>query len=145
MQERDFGIAAGLLWAACAEKSVVYLDFGMSWGMKLGIVDAIKCGRAIEARVPSCHEQPVADFMNRVLAELARSVAGEVCGHEATFPQLDEPKNLVQFWRCACTKRHEDGPRPSAESNDAIFSRNPFLDRARHLPWERRGGLSVAT
>lgn len=48
--ERELGIEAGLLWGACAEKTVVYTDCGMSRGMRYGIERAEKEGRPIEYR-----------------------------------------------------------------------------------------------
>lgn len=48
--ERTLGIDAGLVWGACADKTVVYGDLGLSKGMKYGIENAIKAGRDIEYR-----------------------------------------------------------------------------------------------
>jgi hypothetical protein len=48
--ERTLGIDAGLLWGACADKTVVYTDLGLSTGMKYGIENAKKVGREIEYR-----------------------------------------------------------------------------------------------
>lgn len=48
--ERAQGIEAGLLWGECADKTVVYADFGVSDGMKLGILRAVDCGRRIVFR-----------------------------------------------------------------------------------------------
>lgn len=49
-EERALGIDAGLLWGSCAEKTVVYLDRGVSRGMKYGIKNAKAAGRPIEYR-----------------------------------------------------------------------------------------------
>lgn len=49
-EERKMGIDAGLLWGANATKSVVYIDFGLSGGMKYGIANAKKAGRPIVFR-----------------------------------------------------------------------------------------------
>ncbi len=49
-KERELGIAAGLAWGAHAEKTVVYLDHGVSKGMLLGIEAAKACNRVIEYR-----------------------------------------------------------------------------------------------
>lgn len=48
--ERALGIEAGLAWREVAHASVVYLDLGISSGMKYGIDDADKHGRTIEYR-----------------------------------------------------------------------------------------------
>lgn len=48
--ERDHGIAAGFAWRAVAAKTVVYTDCGISYGMKLGIADAVRRGRPVEYR-----------------------------------------------------------------------------------------------
>jgi hypothetical protein len=48
--ERQWGIAAGLAWGAVADATVVYVDRGVSPGMRLGIEDAEKHGRKLEYR-----------------------------------------------------------------------------------------------
>jgi hypothetical protein len=54
VRERAKGIAAGLAWARRADATIVYDDFGISDGMRLGIEDAKRCGRPIEyCRLPS--------------------------------------------------------------------------------------------
>ena len=49
--DRERGIKAGLKIASVADLSVVYLDRGISKGMKYGIENAQKAGRPIEERV----------------------------------------------------------------------------------------------
>lgn len=49
-EERELGINAGLLWGEVSDKSVVYVDRGISQGMKYGIENAIKHKRLIEVR-----------------------------------------------------------------------------------------------
>jgi len=49
-KERKLGIEAGLSWGECADKTVVYTDFGISEGMKQGIQRARECGRDVEMR-----------------------------------------------------------------------------------------------
>lgn len=48
--ERDLGIRAGLVWGQMAEATVVYIDRGISTGMRLGIQRAITDGRPVEER-----------------------------------------------------------------------------------------------
>ena len=48
--ERALGIEAGLAWGMVADRTVVYLDRGISNGMKYGIEAAKKAGRQIEYR-----------------------------------------------------------------------------------------------
>lgn len=48
--ERQWGIDAGLAWAAHAERTVVYTDRGISRGMEYGIAHAEEHGRPIEYR-----------------------------------------------------------------------------------------------
>ena len=48
--EREIGIEAGLAWGRYAEATVVYIDMGISEGMKLGIARAKSEGRVIEYR-----------------------------------------------------------------------------------------------
>jgi len=49
-EERKLGIAAGLAWRDSAEMTVVYMDLGISIGMRFGVEDADKKGRPIEYR-----------------------------------------------------------------------------------------------
>lgn len=51
--ERTRGIEAGLAWAARADATVVYLDLGLSRGMKYGIEHAVANERHVEVRVLS--------------------------------------------------------------------------------------------
>lgn len=46
-EERDLGIKAGLSWGLEAEKTIVYTDYGISDGMKIGIEAAKKADREI--------------------------------------------------------------------------------------------------
>lgn len=48
--ERKLGIEAGLSWGECADTTVVYVDFGITEGMKQGIQRARECGRDVEMR-----------------------------------------------------------------------------------------------
>ena len=48
--ERAFGIAAGLAWGEKADATVVYMDLGVSSGMRLGIERAVRDGRRVEFR-----------------------------------------------------------------------------------------------
>lgn len=50
-EERERGIAAGLAWLATAEASVVYVDLGVSAGMKLGMACAADRGVPVEIRM----------------------------------------------------------------------------------------------
>lgn len=49
-EERSLGIDAGLVWGACADKTVVYTNLGTSKGMEYGIANAKRAGREIEYR-----------------------------------------------------------------------------------------------
>lgn len=49
-KEREMGINAGLEWGKCADKTIVYEDFGISPGMQIGIENAIANGREVEYR-----------------------------------------------------------------------------------------------
>ena len=48
--DRKLGIEAGLAWGKAAEMTVVYSDFGLSSGMRIGIERARNEGRAVEYR-----------------------------------------------------------------------------------------------
>lgn len=49
-EERSLGIDAGLLWGQFAKKTVMYLDRGISRGMRYGIENAKKMNRPVETR-----------------------------------------------------------------------------------------------
>ena len=49
-EERELGIMAGLSWVKIADATIVYTDFGVSKGMKLGIQRAEQDGRPVEYR-----------------------------------------------------------------------------------------------
>lgn len=49
-EERDRGIAAGLVWARAAEATVLYADRGISSGMRIGRGNARIAGRPVEVR-----------------------------------------------------------------------------------------------
>lgn len=49
-EERTLGIQAGFEWNQFAEKTVVYIDLGISNGMKAGIDEANMKGRPVEFR-----------------------------------------------------------------------------------------------
>ncbi len=48
--ERTLGITAGLVWGAAADATVVYIDRGISPGMRDGIRAAQELGRPVEFR-----------------------------------------------------------------------------------------------
>jgi hypothetical protein len=48
--ERQWGIDAGLAWKSVAQGSVVYVDRGITAGMKYGIAAAYLAGLSIEMR-----------------------------------------------------------------------------------------------
>jgi len=50
LEERQLGINAGLAWISVAELTVVYADFGITAGMKDGMLQARKQGLEIEIR-----------------------------------------------------------------------------------------------
>jgi hypothetical protein len=60
-EERTRGIEAGLAWRAVAQKTVVYTDLGISFGMQYGIEAAMKSGLPVEKR-----ELPAAELKNAV-------------------------------------------------------------------------------
>jgi hypothetical protein len=49
-REREIGIVAGFAWRSVAEKTVVYIDRGITRGMQYGIDHANAAGRPIEFR-----------------------------------------------------------------------------------------------
>lgn len=56
--ERQTGIDAGLVWGAFATRTVVYDDFGISEGMRIGILAAERANRPVEFRsIPKFDKQ----------------------------------------------------------------------------------------
>lgn len=49
-EERKHGIAAGFAWRGAADATVVYMDLGVSDGMRHGVAHADKIGHPIEYR-----------------------------------------------------------------------------------------------
>lgn len=49
-EERETGIQALAAWRPFAQRSVVYVDFGISTGMRYGIAAAEGCGQPVEMR-----------------------------------------------------------------------------------------------
>lgn len=49
-KERQWGILAGLAWGRVAQATVLYVDLGISNGMRLGIERALREGRPVERR-----------------------------------------------------------------------------------------------
>lgn len=48
--ERQWGIDAGLAWVGVADATAVYVDRGISWGMRRGIEVAKRAGIPVEYR-----------------------------------------------------------------------------------------------
>lgn len=48
--ERALGIEAGLAWGALAARTVVYVDLGITEGMRIGLARAREAGRPIVRR-----------------------------------------------------------------------------------------------
>lgn len=49
-EEREMGIKAGFAWRKFTDKTVVYVDMGITKGMKQGMESAKKMGHKIELR-----------------------------------------------------------------------------------------------
>ena len=49
-EERKLGIEAGFFWREVTEKTIFYIDLGMTDGMKLGIEDCLKKKNKFEIR-----------------------------------------------------------------------------------------------
>jgi hypothetical protein len=50
-EERELGITAGFAFRPAAKKTVVYVDLGVTEGMRRGIQDAFEKGHAVEYRI----------------------------------------------------------------------------------------------
>jgi hypothetical protein len=56
--ERHQGIEAGLAWSIVADATVVYIDHGISIGMRRGIEHALARGRPVEQRTLNGRTKP---------------------------------------------------------------------------------------
>lgn len=75
--ERSLGIEAGLLWGAFAQRTVVYMDLGISNGMKLGIERAHRQGRRVDMRtLPEWQDgrDPTGPLFDPVLHSLHKTI-----------------------------------------------------------------------
>jgi len=82
-EERELGIEAGLLWGRFAKRTVVYVDRGISRGMRAGIARAITEGRPVEFRSLPAYQtaealRALADAMRTWANAKAELMAGDV-------------------------------------------------------------------
>ena len=49
-EDRELGIKAGFIWRDVAEKTIFYVDLGITEGMKMGIEDCFKKSKKYEIR-----------------------------------------------------------------------------------------------
>lgn len=56
-EERELGIKTGFLWGREADRTVIYVDLGISPGMMRGIEDAFACDRPVIFRSLSSKEE----------------------------------------------------------------------------------------
>jgi len=76
-RERKLGIEAGLIWGACASLTAVYIDLGISDGMKLGIKRAIQERRPVVWRKRS----PMPGLFSQIERCEDREGGGTQCMH----------------------------------------------------------------
>lgn len=81
-KERGLGINAGLEWGRHAKKTVVYVDLGISKGMKYGIANAEKFGRSVKYRtLPNWKGESI-----KISIEKTFSVMLKQLGHDIKKP-----------------------------------------------------------
>lgn len=90
--ERALGIEAGLAWYRVADKCVVYMDKGISDGMREGMKRAVGCGVRIEVR-------GIDSEVNH--EELARA-AGWFPDHDGDGVRSGNHENWAEHWEGAC-------------------------------------------
>lgn len=86
-EEREAGINAGLLWGAVSDKSVIYVDHGISQGMRYGIENAIKNDREIEVRTLRDNNQ-LKENVERYIEEFKQKI-----GKDKTKQHTDTKKS----------------------------------------------------
>jgi hypothetical protein len=99
LSERELGIEAGLVWGAFAQKTVLYVDFGISGGMQRGIDRALSEGRLVEQRTLSTWHQSSALSSARSLESQLALKAAE-CNTLAIELALAKKRHatLWQMW-----------------------------------------------
>lgn len=122
-EERAAGIEAGLAWGAVADATVVYVDRGLSPGMKLGVERAAREGRVVDPPRSlgedwlQRHEDVVdAAIARRRLAELAGKPCGLGMGGKAHGCDRAQP------WCASCPQwpaRAEGGSAQTLNVNGA--------------------------
>ena len=73
-QEREWGIQAGFAWRSASEASVVYIDFGITRGMRYGIEKAESEGRPVEERSLFKNNEERHAFLYEVPERLERAL-----------------------------------------------------------------------
>lgn len=61
-EERKLGIDAGFEWRACADATVIYIDRGMSRGMKMGLLAAEQLRKVDQKHVIEYRTLPQSDI-----------------------------------------------------------------------------------
>ncbi len=86
-RERALGIGGGFAWGAHASMTVVYCDRGISRGMLLGILDALRARRPIVVRSLATNAGAIAhaaEILERLRLAGARAIArGRARGRRA--------------------------------------------------------------
>jgi len=109
--ERNMGIQAGLAWGEAmtahgeraVQATVVYVDRGISPGMRLGIERAVLSGRKVEVRALSPQNKDRAQSLHDALRKGRRLefVPSAECDHVPVTPVLEKPFR-VDGWVCRC-------------------------------------------
>jgi hypothetical protein len=93
--DREIGIAAGLAWGSSADLIAVYIDRGVSRGMRQSIAAALKRGTTVVFRSLDRKDEEIAQ--HELWTQLGFAPA--TCTRE---PALDAPKAIVDLaiaWR----------------------------------------------
>jgi len=88
-EERTLGINAGLMWGAVADKSVIYVDHGVSQGMRYGIEAAIKNGRPIEVRTLHGNNE-MAQKIDRYIEEFKEKIGKDKSKNHTTTEKSNQ-------------------------------------------------------
>jgi hypothetical protein len=96
-EQRTQGLLAGLTWAAQAEVCAVYLDRGLSDGMRVGIQQAVALGQRISLR-----------WIDQISLETARQVALEIPDMSYVAAAGVPPAWLVLYSRPGMQNVHRD-------------------------------------
>ena len=104
VDDRRLGLTAALGWIESADRSAIYIDRGVSSGMRLGIQHAVP---SIAIEVRSLRGTRV-ERLQAAYNRRSSSLALEQCLHQLDSPVFDSDEPTIIGWRCGCGQTRGD-------------------------------------